>query len=141
MGELFNNELPTKETETKMNVKSIAILMALTMLVVGCSMFQPDKQMLKINCNPQDVILKVDGDQYNCPNQISVRRDKKIQVEVYKAGYDRYTKLIDYHLSTAAKWDAVGTVCWFFPVFGFLSPGAWDLDETEISVVLNKLSQ
>lgn len=28
------------------------------------------------------------------------------------------------------------TVCWFFPVFGFLSPGAWDLDQTEFNIVL-----
>lgn len=123
-----------------MNIQIKLVLTALTILVTGCSTFQPDKQTLKINCNPQDIILKVDGDQHNCPGEISVRRDKKIQIEAYKAGYDRYTKLIDYHLSTAAKWDAVGTVAWFFPVFGFLSPGAWDLDETEINVVLNKLN-
>lgn len=124
-----------------MNVISKMVLTALAILIItGCSMFQPDKQTLKINCNPQDVILKVDGDQYNCPGEVSVRRDKKIQLEAYKVGYDRYTKLINYHLSTSAKWDAVGTIAWFFPVFGFLSPGAWDLDETEINVVLNKLN-
>ena len=123
-----------------MNNPSKMVLTALAILIAGCSTFQPDKQTLKINCNPQDAILKVDGDQYNCPGEISVRRDKKIQVEAYKIGYDRYTKLIDYHLSTSAKWDAVGTIVWFFPVFGFISPGAWDLDETEINVVLNKLN-
>lgn len=120
-----------------MNIRIKMVLTALTILITGCSTFQPDKQTLKINCNPQDVILKVDGDQHNCPGEVSVRRNKKIQIEAYKTGYDKYTKLIDYHLSTSAKWDAVGTVCWFFPVFGFLSPGAWDLDETEINIVLN----
>lgn len=123
-----------------MNLKTKVVLTALTIIISGCSTFQPDKQTLKINCTPPDVILKVDGDKYNCPCEVSVRRDKKIQVEAYKDGYDKYSKLIDYHLSSSAKWDALGTVCWFFPVFGFLSPGAWDLDETEINVVLNKFN-
>lgn len=123
-----------------MNIKSKMVLTALAIFITGCSTFQPDKQTLKISCNPTDTILKVDGDQYKCPAEVNVRRDKKIQIEAYKTGYDRYSKIIDYHLSSNAKWDAVGTVCWFFPVFGFLSPGAWDLDETEINVVLNKLN-
>ncbi len=71
---------------------------------------------------------------------MNVRRDKKVQIEAYKTGYDRYLKSIDYYLSSSAKWDVVGTVCWFFPVFGLLTPGAWDLDETEIRVVLNELN-
>lgn len=122
-----------------MNVQIKIVLMVLAICIFsGCSMFQPEKQALKISCNIPDTILKVDGDQHNCPAEVSVRRDKKIQIEAYKTGYDKYSKLIDYHLSSSAKWDAVGTVVWFFPVFGFLSPGAWDLDETEINVVLNK---
>lgn len=123
-----------------MNVKKKVALTVVAILISGCSTFQPVKETLKINCNPSDIILKVDGDQYRCPGEISVRRDKKIQIEAYKDGYDRYSKLIDYHLSSSAKWDAVGTVVWFFPVFGFFSPGAWDLDETEVNVVLNKLN-
>jgi len=73
------------------------------------------------------------------PRRSKCQKRQKIQIEAYKTGYDRYLKSIDYHLSSSAKWDAVGTVCWFFPVFGLLSPGAWDLDETEINVVLNKV--
>jgi len=122
---------------------NVTIKMVLTVLAIcftsGCSMFQPDKQTLKISCNIPDTILKVDGDQHKCPTEVNVRRDKKIQIEAYKTGYDRYLKSIDYHLSSSAKWDAVGTICWFFPVFGLLSPGAWNLDETEINVVLNKV--
>lgn len=124
-----------------MNVQIKMVLTVLAICVIsGCSMFQPDKQTLKISCNVPDTILKVDGDQHKCPAEVNVRRDKKIQIEAYKTGYDRYLKSIDYHLSSSAKWDAVGTVCWFFPVFGLLTPGAWDLDETEINVVLNKLN-
>lgn len=121
-----------------MSYAKLVVIASMLFAITGCSMFQPEKQTLKVNCNVPDTILKVDGDQYSCPGEVQVRRDKRIIIEAYKDGYDKYTKLIDYHLSASAKWDAVGTVVWFFPVFGFLSPGAWDLDQTEVSVVLNK---
>jgi hypothetical protein len=57
-------------------------------------------------------------------------------IEANKQGFDSYAKQIDYHFSSAAKWDMVGTVCWFFPVFGLFSPGAWDLDQTDIAINL-----
>jgi len=105
-------------------------------VLCGCSMFQPEKQTLNITCNPSDMVVKVNGDSYHCPAKVDVRRDSKVIIEANKKGFDTYSKQIDYHLSASAKWDAVGTVCWFFPVFGFFSPGAWDLDQTEVAINL-----
>jgi hypothetical protein len=98
-------------------------------------------QTLKINCNVPGTILKVNGDTYNCPGEVAVRRDSKATIEAYKEGYDKYYKQIDYHLSSTAKADVVGTAFLFFPVFGLLTPGAWDLDQTEINITLNKLNK
>jgi hypothetical protein len=102
----------------------------------GCSMFQPDKQTLNITCNPTDMIVKVNGDRFDCPVRVDVRRDSKVLLEASKEGYEPYAKSIDYHFSTSAKWDAVGTVCWGFPVIGLLFPGAWNLDQTEFKIEL-----
>ena len=111
---------------------------ALVITMAGCSAFRPDKQTVKINCNVPETILKINGDTYKCPNEVNMRRNSKVIVEAYKEGYDKYYKQIDYHLSSSAKMDIVGTCIIFFPVFGLLSAGAWDLDETEVNVVLNK---
>lgn len=121
-----------------MKTRAITSILLLS-LTSACSTFQPENQTLQIKCDPNDIILKVNGDTQQCPCSINIRRDRKILVEGYKAGYTAYSKTIDYHLSKSAKLDAVGTVFLFFPIFGLLSPGAWDLDETQVSVVINKL--
>ena len=113
----------------------------LVLTIAGCSATRSNMQTLKINCNVPGTILKVNGDTYDCPAEVDVRRDSKATIEAYKEGCDKYYKQIDYHLSATAKADAVGTAFLFFPVFGLLTPGAWDLDETEINIILNKLNK
>ncbi len=106
--------------------------------LIGCSAFRSTNQTIKINCNVPEPILKVNGDTCKCPTEVQVRRNAKVIIEAYKDGYDNYHKEIDHHLSTTAKLDIVGTCIIFFPVFGLMFPGAWDLDETDIIVVLNE---
>ncbi|MFH2060477.1 MAG: hypothetical protein ABIJ59_16460 [Pseudomonadota bacterium] len=120
-----------------MYLKSKMIFLSF-LLLAGCSTIRPDMQTLNINCNP-DVILKVNGDRYDCPAKVDVRRDKTAIIEATQPGYDHYLKMIGCHLSVQAKADVVGTAFLFFPVFGLLAPGAWDLDETEVNVILYKL--
>jgi len=115
-------------------VRSSMAVLAVTLC--GCSMFQPDKQTLSINCTVPDTIVKVNGDRFNCPAKVDVRRDIKVMLEASKEGYEPYFKTIDYHFSTSAKWDAIGAICWLVPAIGFLSPGAWDLDQTELNIEL-----
>ena len=114
------------------------ICSVMVICMFGCSAFRPNNQTIKISCNVEDTTLKVNGDKYECPNEVSVRRDSKVTVEGFKNGYDKYYKQIDYHFSSSAKWDLVGTAFLIFPVFGLMYPGAWDLDTTEIKVVLTK---
>jgi hypothetical protein len=106
----------------------------------GCSFFQADKQTLNITCTQQDVVLKVNGDTFPCPSKVEVRRDSKVLLEANKVGFEPYIKAVDYHLSTAGKWDIFGTVCWFFPVFGLTSSGAWSLDQTDFDIQLYALA-
>lgn len=105
-------------------------------LVSGCSMMQSDKQTLNINCTVPGTVLKVNGDRFDCPAKVDVRRDSKVIIGASKEGHEPYLKTVDYHLSTAAKWDMVGTVFWFFPVFGLMSPGAWEIDQTDFNIQL-----
>ena len=114
---------------------SIGILI----LAASCSSSRPNKQTLKIDCNVPGTTVRVNGDICECPGQIDVRRDTKVTISASKPGYDNFSKTIDYHLSSAAKADLVGTVFLFFPVFGMMSPGAWDLNETEVNIFLNEI--
>lgn len=122
-----------------METVKTAICCLMAIAFIGCSAKQPDTQVLRVRCNVEDTILKVNGDKYACPGEVSVRRNSKVTVEGYKDGYDKYYKEIDHHLSSSAKLDIVGTAIMFFPVFGLMSAGAWDLDETDVNVVLTEI--
>ena len=113
-------------------------LSVLVIALTACSAFKPTFQEVRVTCNVPETILKINGDTLPCPTVAKLRRDSKVSIEAYKDGYDRYSKQIDYHLSTAAKWDIVGTCLVFYPIIGLAFPGAWDLDQTDINVMLNK---
>jgi len=118
---------------------TIAIL---AFLAVGCSAMKPHTQALKITCNVPDAIVKVNGDRVDVPGEIQVRRNSDgVLIEGYKEGYDRYNKTIYSHMSETAIADIVGTAVFLLPVFGLMSPGAWDLDQTEVHVVLNEVKK
>jgi hypothetical protein len=87
-------------------------------------------------CKPPDITLKINGDRYECPAKLDVRRNRTILIEASKEGCEPYKKMVDYHFSASGIADVVGTALIFFPVFGLLFPGAWDLDQTEFNVEL-----
>jgi len=116
-------------------MKTLALILILT-ICSGCSAFQPDKQTLNLNCEYTDTVVLVNGTKQPCPSKIDVARDLPLTIEASKPGYYPYHRYIGKHLSSYGKWDIAGTIVWFFPIFGTWTPGAWDLDETDIMVSL-----
>ncbi len=112
-------------------------MLIVAVVASGCSLARPDKQTINITCSQQDLVVKVNGDRVTCPSKVDVRRDSKVVFEATKEGHETFSKTIDYHLSTAGKWDVVGTLCLLVPVVGLMSPGAWDLDQTDFSIQLH----
>ncbi len=55
-----------------------------------------------------------------------------------KAGYFPAQKTIDHSLSGTGVADIIGTVFFLFPGIGLLTAGAWDLDETDVSLAMMK---
>lgn len=126
-----------------MKTRSIFTLVfaLLVFLAVGCSAMRPHTQTLKVTCNVPDAIVKVNGDRVYPPCDISVRRDTYgILIEGHKEGYDRFEKTVHSHRSATHTADVIGTAIFLIPVFGLMSPGAWDLDQTEVHVILNEAS-
>jgi len=122
-------------------MKNLFLILAIIMFSIqGCSALKPNTQLISVTCTPPDIILKINGDRQNCPAKVEVRRDSKMFIEAKKEGYDPFTKTVDYHLSDSGKADAVGLFVLFFPVFGLLTPGAWDLDQTDFNIVLYPLN-
>jgi hypothetical protein len=97
---------------------------------------QPTNQTITFNCNEPDAYVLVNGDRFNCPGSAEARRDKVMTIEAHKAGYDTYRKFVTPHTSATCYMDIIGTMVWFFPVFGLFSPGCHDLDQTDFDITL-----
>lgn len=55
-----------------------------------------------------------------------------------KAGYFPAQKTIDHSLSGTGIADIIGTVFFLFPGLGLFTAGAWNLDETDVSLPMMK---
>lgn len=122
-----------KATQTAINISLSAILLATN---TGCSAFVSSVQTMNIKCNPADSILMVNGERYTPPAQIVVKRNREVSIQCYKDGFFPYQRTIGYHFNTTGALDAVGTALFIFPCIGLFAPGAWSLDETNVTVSL-----
>ena len=55
-----------------------------------------------------------------------------------KAGYFPAQKTIDHSLSGTGIADIIGTVFFLLPGLGLFTAGAWNLDETDVSLAMMK---
>jgi len=119
-------------------MKKISLVMALWILflTVGCSAFKPSTQTLSITCSDPDAVLLVDGQAYPLPAQIPVARNRDHSIQCYKEGHYPYNHTIGHHFSGSGVADLIGLCCILVPGFGLLTPGAWDLDQTDIFITL-----
>lgn len=121
-------------------MRGISIFLICLFFIQACSAFNPSTQLLSVNCDPAaDTRLIINGDSFNCPAKVQVRRDRKLTVEAYRDGYKPYTETIDYHLNKMGEYDIVGSIFIIVPIFGLFFPGAWDLDQTELDIQLDPL--
>ena len=120
--------------------KTMIFVVCFTFIIQGCSTLNSSTQQIKIACTPNDGVTLIVNSQKQpqCPIQMDVPRNKKLTIEAVKDDYLPYSKTIDYHLNSIGTLDTVGIVFTFFSVFGLLSAGAWDLNETSIDIVLSK---
>jgi hypothetical protein len=121
--------------EKLMKVVSLMLTFAITLLT-GCSAFRPSTQMVNVTCNPNDAILTVNGQRYTPPVQITAKRNRDLSIQCYKDGYVPSQRTIGHHFNATGALDAVGTFLILVPGIGLFCPGAWSLDETDISMTL-----
>ena len=108
------------------------------MLASGCSAFRAHNQTLNVNCMPQDAILMVNGQRHSSPTQVNVKRNRDVSIQCHKEGYYPYQRTIGHHFNATGALDAVGTFLFLVPGVGLFTPGAWSLDETDVSISLYK---
>ncbi|MCK5852342.1 hypothetical protein KAH27_04855 [bacterium] len=118
----------------------ICVVLCVSILTAtsGCSAFRSSKQTITIACHPAGAQATVNGDLYNIPAKVSVRRDESVSIQCFKKGYQPYNRVIGTHMNTTGILDVVGTFIFIVPCVGLFTPGAHSLDDRNVLATLYK---
>jgi hypothetical protein len=116
----------------KLNYTTNFCLSAVASFATGCSLFVPSHQTVNINVTtPQHAKVWINGAyEGETPIQKSVLRNRDLTIMVKKEGYQTTIKSVDHRLSPTGVLDVIGTGVFLAPALGFISPGAFCLDES-----------
>jgi len=119
--------------------KIILLTVTISILTSGCSAFVTKTQTVNASCSEPDAILQINGGQtYTGQAQIEARRDKVLSYACLKPGYYPAHKSVSYSISTTGVADFIGSMIFLIPIIGIFSPGAWELDETNVTINMVK---
>ena len=119
--------------------KIILLTVAASLFTSGCSAFVPRTQTVTAACSEPDAILQINGGQtYTGQAKLDARRDKVFSYSCFKQGYYPAHKSVSYSISPTGVADFVGSMIFLIPIVGIFMPGAWDLDEKDVSINMVK---
>lgn len=102
----------------------------------GCSAFQPKFQTVNISSIPEGADVKVDGQSFGkAPISVQLERNKEHSI-VGMYGTRSTVRQLSPKFSSTGILDVIGTVFFLFPGLGLLTPGAWELDSTQVVLQL-----
>ncbi|MEA4861767.1 MAG: hypothetical protein AB7F40_05590 [Victivallaceae bacterium] len=117
------------------------IMIAAAILAAGCSFCESSTQIVAINVIPSNAKVLANGKTYSgSPMFVQCNRSNELMLLAYCPGYRSESYVIGNHLSTTGILDACGTI-FLFPYLGLCTNGAWALDETNITIRLQPLTE
>lgn len=115
--------------------KIILSAVVVSILTSGCSAFSPKTQTVTAACSEADATLQINGGEtYTGKARVEARRDKVFSYACLKPGYYPAQKSVSYSISPSGIADFVGSMLFLIPIIGIFTPGAWDLDETDVTI-------
>lgn len=119
-------------------MRVLAIAVACSQLA-ACSFFGSGTQSLSISSEPAGAKVTVNGESFGTtPVIATVSRKRDASILVTKEGYGSQTRIADSKLGTLGILDIVGGVIWLVPFLGLLDPGAYELEPSNFTVVLEE---
>ena len=114
----------------------IACLALAVVLLCGCR-----TQIVALDVIPADARVIANGVEYNnkSPIFIEASTSKQLLITAYKEGYRDKVYAIDYSLSTLGKIEACTSI-FIFPAFGLLFDNAWTLNENNVTLILDPVT-
>jgi hypothetical protein len=121
-----------------MKILTALSLAALLPFAAGCSAFRDSHQTLTVQTDPPHANVWVNRvSKGEAPVQVSVLRNKEVDVRVEKDGFQTANQTVRYHLNTTGCLDIAGACFFILPVIGMMTPGHDSLDETTITLHLS----
>lgn len=108
----------------------------------GCSIFNKGRQIITVTTDPPDSRLIINGIEYpaSSPQFVEVTPSREVLITAYKPYYRTRLYVVDYHLNDTGKIDAWGGML-LFPLIGLMTNGAWELEENNIYLKLEPMTQ
>jgi hypothetical protein len=117
-------------------ILSVAVVCFLT---TGCSVFVSKTQTINAACSESDAVLQVNGGEiYTGQATLLARRDRVFSYACLKQGYYPAHKSVSYSMSPTGIADFIGSLFIYLPIVGIFTPGAWSLDETNVTINMVK---
>jgi hypothetical protein len=118
---------------------AVLLLGSISITQSGCSMVVPGKQRFSVTASETDAKIYVNGEYVGQGNiQTRVRRNNDVSVLVKKEGYIPVSKSIGNDFSITGILDIVGGFIILIPWIGLFFPGARQLEQSNVAVVLEK---
>jgi len=117
----------------------ILLVVSIAMIQTGCSMVAPSKQKFSVSATEPDAKVYINGEYVGSGNvQTRVNRNQSISIMVKKDGYYPATREIGTQMSMTGILDIIGGCIFILPFIGLAFPGARELDQSNISIILDK---
>ncbi|MFT3785131.1 MAG: PEGA domain-containing protein [Tepidisphaeraceae bacterium] len=118
------------------NCLVVLLICALLGQSTGCSLFQPKMQTVTITSVPPGADITVNGqDMGKAPVSIQLERNKNHSI-IAALGSRTTVRELNSKFSQTGVLDVIGTIFFLVPGLGLLSPGAWELDSTNVVMQL-----
>ena len=109
--------------------------------ISACSAFQPPRQSVTVGTTVPGATIKANGVSVGTsPITFNAKRNRTLNLVATKQGYGDSVMQIERQMSTTFMLDVIGG--WFFllPWIGLLTPGAYELESTQVEMPMSKLN-
>ena len=120
---------------------SVLLITSIAFLQSGCSAFGGSRERFSVMASERDAQIFINGELIGNGNvQTNVPRDRDVSVMVKKEGYYPSTREVGTKMSFLGILDLIGGCCILLPFFGLCFPGSHELDQSSVSVIMEKQS-
>jgi len=125
------------------NLLSKCCIFVMVMIVLvthsGCSIFLPTEQTDSVVTSERDAKIYINGSFSGTGMaSLSVKRNENVAIMAKKDGYYPVTRNISKTMSPIGIVDVIGGCIWLVPFVGLLAPGAWEVQQTNVTLQMEE---